>query len=880
VPRVALLAALAVPVLLNSGAAPRITRNTAGYARLPGALLVAKSGSRGTRADQGVRPTSAAAAIAVDYPADGSRFPPEIVPPTFLFRDPAPATTLWRIDVTFASGAPALHATSRGARLRVGPIDPDCVAETNRPPRLTPQQAASRTWVPERAVWETIKRHSVAGPATIAISGYRDAASREPLSRGRVTLRTSRDPVGAPVFYRDVPLMPTETETGVIRPLATYAQRLIAWRLRDIGEPSSHLLLDNMPMCANCHSFSRDGKTLGMDLDGLQNNKGLYILAPVAPTTAVRNRDVIQWSTAQGRLNGVLRIGFMSQVSPDGSTVVTTIDPTVSPSNYYVANFKDYRFLQVFYPTRGILAWYNRESGILQPLPGADDPRYVQTNAVWSPDGRYLVFARAAARDPNPPGMPLAKFANDPNELPVQYDLYRIPFNGGHGGVAEPIAGASANGRSNTFPKVSPDGRWIVYVRCHNGLLMRPDSELYIVPATGGAARRLRANAPPMNSWHSFSPNGRWLVFSSKRRSPYTQMYLTHLDEEGNDTPAILIENSTASNRAVNLPEFVNIPPGGLREIGGPAIDYYRLYDRALYLQKQGRNEESAAAWKRVLEARPDDELARNNLGLVLLLSGRREEAAPQLQAAREARIRRAVESNPASAAAHGSLGVLLLDTGRAEEALPHLRQAVELAPQSAAAHVNLSRALQARGEAAAAQAAARQAIALDPRYAPAYHRLAALEVAAGAPNAAIAHWRTALELDPKLVEAHHQLADTLAASARTTEALVHWRAELRLRPNTPATLQRVAWVLATSPEPALRDGVEAAALAARAVQLAPKDPSALDALAAAYAEKAQFADAALTARRALALAAEPAATAIRARAALYDAHQPYRERR
>ena len=47
-------------------------------------------------------------------------------------------------------------------------------------------------------------------------------------------------------------------------------------------------------------------------------------------------------------------------------------------------------------------------------------------------------------------------------------------------------------------------------------------------------------------------------------RSPYTQMYLTHIDEEGNDSPAILIENSTAANRAVNLPEFVNIPPDGL----------------------------------------------------------------------------------------------------------------------------------------------------------------------------------------------------------------------------------------------------------------------------------------------------------------------------
>src|ERR1039458_9649890 len=49
------------------------------------------------------------------------------------------------------------------------------------------------------------------------------------------------------------------------------------------------------------------------------------------------------------------------------------------------------------------------------------------------------------------------------------------------------------------------------------------------------------------------SPNGHWLVFSSKGRSPYTQMYLTHIDTDGNDSPPILIENATAANRAVNI---------------------------------------------------------------------------------------------------------------------------------------------------------------------------------------------------------------------------------------------------------------------------------------------------------------------------------------
>ena len=184
-----------------------------------------------------------------------------------------------------------------------------------------------------------------------------------------------------------------------------------------------------------------------------------------------------------------------SQVSPDGNYVVNyhrrshvAAWPTTVARPPLLWLLQDYGFVQVFYPTRGILAWYSKETGKLQPLPGADDPDYVQTCAFWSPDGKYLIFGRRRAirirrgtRRPNTPTIP--------NETQIQYDLYRIPFNDGKGGKAEPIKGASDNGMSNNFPKVSPDGRWIVFVQGKNGLLMRPDSKLYIVPFEGGQAR-------------------------------------------------------------------------------------------------------------------------------------------------------------------------------------------------------------------------------------------------------------------------------------------------------------------------------------------------------------------------------------------------------
>ncbi len=340
--------------------------------------------------------------IVIDYPENGSIFPPDISAPVFLWRDPVKNAVAWRIVVSFADGAPSLSYSSPGPRLRIGPMDQDAVAKTNEPPKLTPQQAQQRAWMPDETQWKAIKLHSRAAAATVAIAGFTDARMSHAVSTGGVTIATSNDPVGAPIFYRDVPLMPTETEEGVIKPIPSEAVRLIKWRLRDIGQRESRVVLSRMPVCANCHSFSLDGKTLGMDLDGVQNNKGQYSLTPLERETSIGNENVIQWSGEAGRLASSMRVGFMSQVSPDGKYVVTTIDPqgTANTSNYYVQNFLDYRFLQVFYPTRGVLMWYNRSTRKLEPLPGADDPRFVQMGGVWSPDGKYLVFARAAARDP------------------------------------------------------------------------------------------------------------------------------------------------------------------------------------------------------------------------------------------------------------------------------------------------------------------------------------------------------------------------------------------------------------------------------------------------------------------------------------------------
>ena len=742
-------------------------------------LVVAGIAALGTVLVAGAR--SQLTAITVDYPADGSVFPPEITPPTFLWRDAEQSAAGWSIDIRFGKGSGSIHVTVPGERMRTGEIDPEAVAASNEPPKLTPEQAAARTWTPDAATWDAIKRRSVEAPATITITGFREG-SKEPVSRGQVKIQTARDPVGAPVFYRDVPLMPNNSDKGVVKPLPPEAIGLIKWRLRYIGEPRSRVVMEKLATCANCHSFSLDGKTLGLDIDGPQNDRGLYAMVPVTPRMTIRTQDVIKWPVVRDEKVPRLRAAFMSQVSPDGQRVLTTIDDPEAAKRegghtledkYYNANFMDYRFLQVFYPTRGILAWYDRDTKRLQPLPGADDPRYVQTDGVWSPDGKYVVFARAEAKTPYPPGVPLALHANDPNETQIQYELYRMPFNGGRGGTPERILGASANGMSNNFPKVSPDGRWIVFVRCRNGQLMRPDSKLYIVPFQGGEARLMKCNTPLMNSWHTFSPNGRWMAFSSKSRSPYTQMYLTHLDENGNDTPPILVDNATAANRALNLPEFVNIQPGGLEKIDPQATEFYRMFNTALDLMKKGRMGDAIAEWRRALEMNPDDGMARFNLGYALAETGEPAQAAPEYRKACEL-----VTDHPAWFA---RLALALAQIGNVDESIANYRKSLALDPRNAAVEADLGVELFAKGLTAEALEHLTKAVEIAPDFADGHSKLGTVLAKAGRADEALAHLEKAVALSPEAVEYRFNLGYALGLRGRFGDAIPHLEKAVQL---------------------------------------------------------------------------------------------------
>jgi len=672
---------------------------------------------------QATFPSEASGQLSIKYPLDQTLFPPEIVAPTVVWSDETGGVAEWKILLRF---------DGEGEMMRFASAEP--------------------SWRPSEADWAEIKRRSTAHDAELAIVGV--GPRGQAASSATVRLRTSTDPVGDSIFYREVPLPFIDAVQDPSR---------IRWRFGSVdSEDRPPVVLENLPVCGNCHSFSANGSVLGLDVD-YGNDKGGYAILPVEPQMVLNDEKIITWSDYR-RDDGEATFGLLSQVSPDGRYVISTVKDRA----VFVAT-PEITFSQLFFPIKGILVVYDRETGSYQPLPGADDPEFVQSNPTWSPDGKHIVFARTKAYRKeavtNATSVLLSEkdvpeFVED--KEPFKFDLYRVPFNDGRGGKAEPIEGASHNGMSNYFAKFSPDGQWIVFCKAENYMLLMPDSELYIIPAAGGEARRLRANTPLMNSWHSFSSNGRWLVFSSKANTPYTQLFLTHIDEEGNSTPPVVLERFTGSDRAANIPEFVPLPADAIAQIREQFLDAYSFLRAGMANERTGNYPGAVRIYRRGLQIAPDNVEILNALGFSLFQQGKSQEAVIELE--------KALKIDPKHAKAHNNMALASIDIGELEVAEAHYRESLAIEPQPAI-YNDLGFVLERMGLSEDAAAAYRKALELDPKSAAAHYNLGSSLARSGSYGEAERHLRAALAVDPDSAAAHRALAEVLQNLGRGDEA-------------------------------------------------------------------------------------------------------------
>ncbi|RPI02655.1 MAG: tetratricopeptide repeat protein [Calditrichaeota bacterium] len=783
------------------------------------------------------------APIFMVYPQNETLFPPEIIAPTFQWSDPSEAANAWLIHLDFQDDKPCLDAITQ-----------------------------TREWTPDDAVWQEIKTRSLERSVHVSIVGYEARHEKNIHSKGVFSFTTSKDSVGAPLFYREVNL---PFENAVKDPTK------ILWRfgsVSDVEQPP--IVLENMPVCGNCHSFSGDGGMMGLDVD-YANDKGSYAFTPVQQTISLSEVNIITWSDYK-RKDKVSTFGLLSQVSSDGRYVVST----VKDRSVFVAK-PELAFSQLFFPIKGILAYYDSESKEFHALPGANNPEFVQSNAVWSPDGKTIVFARSQAYQlknlSNQDKVLLTaeecgEFLNGEKEF--VYDLYRIPFNQGKGGVAEPIKGASFNGMSNFFAKYSPDGKWIVFCRAKSYMLLQPDSELYIIPAEGGEARRMRCNTSRMNSWHSWSPNSKWLVFSSKQNSSYTQLFLTHIDAQGESSPPVLLRQFTNPTMAANIPEFVNVEAGAIRQIDKDFLtdhSYVRAGNEAL-ISKDFVLAENR--YQKALKLNENNLDAHIQLALVCTAQNKLSQA--------EHYGKRAIQLDSTSAGAYFQLGEALCLQGKLPEAVTHLNRAARLDPDFPKTHFVLGQAKERQQKYSEAINHYKNFVTLYPLSFKGYFCMIELLLMQGDDRQAWKYaaeaerlekenssfllgnlftkydridqantlYKNAIRLDPRNPEPMCNLAANLAKRGEEQKAVTWYNRALSLKNDALPGLVGLASILATSSDPGLRNGKRAVELAEKACALTDYQAELpLGLLAAANAECGNYAKAIEIDQRALAIA-------------------------
>jgi hypothetical protein len=179
---------------------------------------------------------------------------------------------------------------------------------------------------------------------------------------------------------------------------------------------------------------------------------------------------------------------------------------------------------------------YLIDSNTVTTGPAISDPERMETFPNWSPDGRYLYFCSA-------PKMENFLITTDGQEdlhyKQIKYDLQRVSFDIATGtwGKLETLISADKTGLSAAIPRVSPDGRYAIVTMAAWGTfpIYMESADLYLLDLNDMNFTRMDISSDRCDSYHCWSSNGRWFVFSSKRLDGLcARPYFCYFDQQGN----------------------------------------------------------------------------------------------------------------------------------------------------------------------------------------------------------------------------------------------------------------------------------------------------------------------------------------------------------
>jgi len=182
------------------------------------------------------------------------------------------------------------------------------------------------------------------------------------------------------------------------------------------------------------------------------------------------------------------------------------------------------------------------------------------------------------------------------------------------------------------------------------------------------------------------------------------------------------------------------------------------------------------ALWQQVVDLRPGNSRAHNNLGKALLQKGELDEALAEFQ--------KALEINPNYAEAHCNLGNALLQKGWIDEAMSQFQKALQINPNFAETHNDLSMVLLQKGQVDEAASECQKALEINPNAAEAHCNLGNVFLHKGQMDEAAAEYQKALEINPNVAEAQNNLGNILLKQGQVDEAIAQYQKALEINPN------------------------------------------------------------------------------------------------
>lgn len=266
--------------------------------------------------------------------------------------------------------------------------------------------------------------------------------------------------------------------------------------------------------CMNCHAFCKHNpETM---LFHLRGNYG--------GTMFVKGNKAQKINT---KTDYTMSAGVYSAWHPNGRHVAFSI-------NRIVQSFHAQKDASIHvWDNVSDLAVYDTETNVVTTSPKVST-KGLENLPEWSADGKYLYYCS---------GPELTKETKY-NEY--RYDLMRIPYSveTNQWGEVEPVLIVSKLSKSVSFPKISPDGKYLLFTMSDYGYfaIHFNSSDLYLLDLTTGAYRLLPVNSPSSESYHSWSSNGRWFVFASKRKDGLcSRLYISYIDPAGNAAKPLLL---------------------------------------------------------------------------------------------------------------------------------------------------------------------------------------------------------------------------------------------------------------------------------------------------------------------------------------------------